>query len=249
MDAHPPGAYRRFSTLFYPFEGMQWERQWVALTLLNALLSMVFPPLAEMIEMGYAFQALRPVVVAGAQPAIPERLPWRRMMLDGLRWWLVSLVYNLAALLAFFATLGALLACYGLPEDETWLGFTRGLPLLALGLGVSAVLAVVGGWLGNIAAMNLIRRDRLAAAFWLGDWGSVLRTNLGGLIQAFGLVLVVSLGLGLVQLVLSLPAAALVVMPLWLAAFFSLYQRMMSAGVYARAFRAGIERRETAIPV
>lgn len=249
MDAHPPGAHRRFSALFYPFEGWQWERQWVALTLLNALVGVIFVPLAEMIEMGYTFQVLRPVVVDGARPAIPERLPWRRILLDGLRWWVVSLVYNLPALLAFFATLGALLFRYGLPENETWPGFSQGLPLLALGLGISAVLAVVGGWLGNIAAMNLIRRDRLAAAFWLADWGSVLRANLGGLIQAFGLVLAVSLGLGLVQLVLSIPAAALVVLPLWLAAFFSLYQRMMSAGVYARAFRAGIERREAVIPV
>lgn len=240
---------RGASLLFYPFEGRQWERQWVVLTLLNALVGVVFPPLAEVIEMGYTFQAVRPVLVDGSTPLIPERLPWRKMLMDGLRWWIVSLIYNIPALLGFGVTLGMLFARYGIPESENWPGLTEGWPLLALALGISVLLAVVGGWLGNIAAMNFIRRDRLAAAFRVGEWVGVLSANLGGLLKAFGLVLIVSVGLGLIQLLLSAPAALLVVLPLWLGAFFSLYQRMMSAGAYARAFRDGIEQRESVFPV
>lgn len=240
---------RAASLLFYPFEGRHWEQQWVVLTLLNALLGVIVPPLAEVVEMGYTAQAVRPVLVGGGAPEIPERLPWRKMLLDGLRWWIVSLVYNLPALLGFIATLWVLFARYGVPESEAWPGLTEGWPLMSVGLGISFLLAVIGGWLGNIAAMNFIRRDRLAAAFWVAEWGSVLAANLGGLLKAFGLVLVVSVALGLVQLVLSAPAALLVVLPLWLAAFFSLYQRMMSASAYARAFRDGIEQRGVTIPV
>ena len=230
----------------YPFHGPNWEARWLKMVLLLSLLGVV-TPFAGIVERGIAFQVMRQVLREGGEAALPENLPWRQTLLDGLRWWAVDLVYHLPAWLVVAVTGGLLVQRYGLPPvDPTlksvpvWPGLTQGWPLLTLGLALAVLLGMLGGWLGNIAILNTARRDAFRAAFSVGEWGRVLADHLGDFLKALLWMILIGVVLSLAQLIISIPAALLIVLPVLVNSFFSLYQRLISAALYALTYRGSI---------
>jgi hypothetical protein len=240
--------------LSYPFQGAHWEEQWTILVPLLALLLVFMPPLASLISMGVASQVARAMLAQGSQsgsvhpakpyPAMPDHIPWRAVLRDGLRWWLVSTVFQLPATLGLLAFSVFFFSRYGIPADvQQWDGIRQGLPLLLAGLGSLLLLSIGGGWLSNIAQMHLTYRDSFLAAFELRAWGRVLRANLGGFLRGLLRVLALGFSLGAVQFVASLPAALLIVLPPLIGAFVSLYMRLIATAIYAEAYCAALENR------
>jgi uncharacterized membrane protein YsdA (DUF1294 family) len=230
--------------LSYPFQGARWEEQWTLLVPLLAVLLVIMPPLAVVISMGVASQVARAVLVEGRYPAMPDHLPWRAVLRDGLRWWLVSIFFQTPAFLTLLVFGAYFLNRYGVPADvQQWTGIREGWLLLLAGLGGILLLSILGGWLSNIAQMHLSRHDSLAAAFRFGEWGRLLRANLSGFLGGLLRVLALGFSLGIAQFVASVPAALLIVLPPLIGAFFSLYMRLIATAIYAEAYRAARENR------
>lgn len=230
--------------LAYPFQGPHWEEQWTILAPLLALLFVIMPPLASLISMGVASQVARAVLVEGRAPAMPEHLPWRAVLRDGLRWWLVSTLFQLPAVFGLLAFSVFFFSRYGIPADvQQWDGIRHGLPLLLSGLGSLLLLSIGAGWLSNIAQMHLTYHDSLLAGLPFGGWERVLRANLGGFLRGLLRVLALGFSLGAVQFVVSMPAALLIVLPPLIGAFLSLYMRLIATAIYAEAYSAALENR------
>jgi hypothetical protein len=227
--------------LAYPFQDKDWYRKLLPLTVLYSALMFVLPPAAEVIQKGFAWRVAQRMLAEGGEPRLPERIEWQAMAWDGLRWLLVSLIFNLPALLAFGASAEVLLARYGLPElgeaARDWPGLTQGWPVLLVGVVIGMPLSILGGWLSNLAVMNMITHDSLAAAFRVGEWGRVLTANLGGFFRAMLSLLALALFLQVVHFGLSIPAAALIVLPALIGGFFGVYRRLVSTALYAGLYR------------
>lgn len=240
-------ALPRSPLLSFPFEGERWEEQWTTLVPLLAVLLIVLPPLAALVSMGVGGQVARRALAQPAgrfDPAMPDRLDWRLVLRDGLRWWLVSGFFQIPALVGLLAFSAFFLNRYGLPADvQQWEGIREGLPLLLAGLGAALLVSIAGGWLSNIAQMHLTYHDSLAAAFDFGAWGRLLLANLGGFLRGLAQVLALGFTLGVGQLVAAAPAALLICLPPLIGAFASLYMRLVATAIYARAYRAALENR------
>jgi hypothetical protein len=227
--------------LAYPFQQKDWPRRLLPLTLLYSGLLFVFPPAAEVLQKGYAWQVARKLLAEGGDPALPEGIQWQALAWNGFRWLLVSLVFNLPALLIFAAAAGWLLARYGLPEwgeaAMEWPGLTYGWPVLLVGLILALPLNILGGWLSNLAVMNMIQHDSLAAAFRVREWWLVLSADPGSFFRAMLALIALALVLQVVHIGLSIPAAVLIVLPAIIGGFFGLYRRLISTALYAGLYR------------
>lgn len=235
--------------LIFPFERADWDAQWTLLVIALALCSFLIPPLASMLAMGVAGQIARPVIIEGSRPGMPARLEWRALLAMGARWWLVSIIFQIPALAVVAGTVGWLLHRYGLPRiGEEWAGIPQAWPVIAAALAVALPLGMFSAWLSNTAQMHLTAKGSFWAAFRIGEWARVLAANLRGFLAALGRMLLLALGVGAVQFVVSLPAAALIILPAILGSFTGLYLRCISAALYARAYREGLRRVQAEIP-
>lgn len=240
MIRMPPPAARESSVLSFPFLGADWDQKWTLLVLALALLNFLVPPLASMLSMGVGGCIAQPVIREGRAPSLPERLDVRALLRMGLRWWLVSSLFQLPALILVAVVGVGLLGRYGLPRiGEPWPGAPEAWPTVFITLAVALPLALLSAWFSNVAQMHVTARGSLRAAFRVGEWGGMLRANLRGFLAALVRMLLLALGIGAAQFVLSLPAALLIVAPAILAAFFGLYLRCVSAALYAQAYRIG----------
>lgn len=230
--------------LNYPFRTSQDEQVMVQLTLAYAALLIFTGPLAEALEMGVAFDVARGIIHHGEEPRLPEKIDWRRHMLDGLRWLLVAAVYALPGLAAFFGSIAWVIFTYGWPSRGLagWPGITQGWPVMVGGLLVGAVLGALGSGFSVAAAMHMVRTGRLRSAFHVVGWGRVLMADLGGWVRAALYSTLLGLGISATQVVASLPAAPLIFLPALIAAFSSVYHRLVIVALYAQQYRIAIKK-------
>jgi hypothetical protein len=231
--------------LAYPFQIEQWQRRMATLTAVCAVLSIAAPPLAEMVEMGYAFQAVRCVAEDG-EAAVPERVRWGQAARDGLRWWLVSTCFNLPAVGLLVAAFSWVMVRFGPPlrgpAGITWPGLADGWPFLLLGLLIALPVSMLGGFFSQVAAAHAASRGTFWAAFEWMAWGRALLANLGGFARGWLALLGLSISLYGMQIAISLPTAPLIVVPALAGSFFSLYRRLIASALYARLYREGMAR-------
>ena len=229
--------------LNYPFRTSQDEQVMVQLTLAYAALLIFTAPLAEALEMGVAFDVARGIIHRGEEPKLPEKIHWRRHMVDGLRWLLVAAIYALPGLIAFFGGIGWVIVTYGWPSAglDGWPGIRQGWPVMLGGLLVGAVLGALGSWFSVAAAMHMVRTGRLRSAFHVGGWGRVMLADLGGWFRAAVYSTLLGLGISATQVVASLPTAPIIFLPALIAAFSSAYHRLVVVALYAQQYRKCME--------
>ncbi len=236
--------------LNYPFRTPDDEQVMVQLTLTYAVLLIFTAPLAEALEMGVAFDVARGVIQRGEEPRLPGQIHWRWHMLDGLRWLLVAAVYALPAMIVFFGAISWVIYAHGWPNAglDGWPGITQGWPVMLGGLLVGAVLGALGSWFSVAAAMHMVYTGQLESAFHVAEWGRVILADLGGWIKAAVYSTLLGLGISATQVVASLPAAPLIFVPALIAAFSSVYHRLVVVAMYAQQYRKSLERLESKQP-
>jgi hypothetical protein len=194
-------------TFTFPFEDEDWSSKFLVGSLLYLIAPFLFGvPL--LVLQGYALHIWRDAA-AGRPPRLPAWDDWGEMGLRGLAYYAIILLYSLPlwllGMVAVVISVGGGLAlasmATGLETGDASAGWvTLAALMLAVGLGMLALVGlVVGvfiGLLSPVAVSRYVKAGRLDAAFEFGAVWRAVRANLGGLVVARIIVLIVSLALG-----------------------------------------------------
>lgn len=194
-------------TFTFPFEDKDWGNKF----LIGSLLYLVAPFLLGVpliIPQGYALRVWRDAV-AGLSPRLPAWDNWEEMGLQGLAYYVVIFLYSLPLWLlgavAVAVAVGGALALSPVVSDleagrvsAIWpvvmaLLLAVGVALMAL---VALVLCCLIGLLFPMAVSRYVETGRFGAAFEFGAVWQAMRANLGGLVVACVVILVIGLTLG-----------------------------------------------------
>lgn len=230
--------------LNYPFRTPENEQLIIQLSMGYAALLIFTAPLAEALEMGVALEVADGVINGGQEPRLPDKIRWRAHLFSGLRWLLVSAVYALPSMISFFGGIAWVIFRYGWPGSGlvSWPGIREGWPVMVAGLLIGLVLGALGSWFSVAAAMHMVRTGRLRSAFHPAEWGRVLLADPGGWIRAAFYSALLGVGINITQVLASLPAAPLIFLPALIAAFSSIYHRLVVVAMYAQQYRRSMER-------
>lgn len=149
-------------SLEYPRRGTGvWTRHLIGAALL--LFSWLFVPI--LLVYGYLVHVVRGVAAGETQP--PAWDDWTDLLVDGIKYFVVSLVYGIptAVLGGFIGATAAGLAL-GLESGSAGLTGAAAIVLIVLGL-LAAVVGLLVGYLLPAAVVNFVVEDDVVAAFHL----------------------------------------------------------------------------------
>lgn len=171
--------------LRFPFDDERWRNKAVIgglLTLFGVIILPLYLPLA-----GYAVRIMQQTI-EGESPSLPEWDDWGELFLDGLRFTIVGIVYNLPALLflccayVLWAFSFPLMSQTG-PEPPPEMMFATMIPFFVL-MGVGTILSLPLVFLSLVAASRLVAEDSLSSAFQFGEVWRLARVGFGNYLLA-----------------------------------------------------------------
>ncbi len=227
------------SVLRFPFRGTDWQGRFLIGSAL--LLAGYFVPIIPAIFVfGYVLDVMRRTIL-GEEPSLLPWQDWGRLFRDGLRAFAVSLVYLLPGNLIYLGGLGLYfvgnVALIPAMEQEAWgvgLFFVL-FTVFMIALFLGSLLILLGLIPLPVATAHFVAEDRLASAFHIRRWWSVLKDRrweylIAWLIVA-GLALVLYFILCLLYYTICLCwLAPIVMVP---AAF---YHMLVSAALFGQAY-------------
>lgn len=120
-----------------------------------------------------------------------------------------------------------------LRQGVFWTGFLSGL-----------LLAVLVGWVTNfcmyVAVAHAAHRGTFRAALRAGEWGRVLWAGRVAFARGWLSLVVMNLTLFAMQQAVSIPAALFIIAPALIAAFLSLYRRLIQSAAVAVLYRSQV---------
>jgi len=229
-----------------PFDDPDWRRKWFigsAVLLLGTLV----PVLPSLLFQGYLVRVIRSRL-RGNEAALPEWGNWGEALFDGLRVWLVGILYRLPAYLVFVIGLGSMA---GIPfVIETWAErgpstepFWVALPFLewggfALAMLAAALLAAAAGFVLPAAITHAIAREDLGAAFRPSEWWPIFRARVWSYVLIAVAMAACSLAVRLLAQAVSVTLILCCLVPLIVSPL-RMYFGVVSSLLYARAYGEG----------
>ena len=184
---------------------------------------------------GYMIRAMQASLEGEPEP--PSFGDWGGLIVDGLKVFVIGVVYFLVPLAVMVLTVGgAALAVFTGSEA----GAAAGAGTLLLGMLATFVLALVFGYFAAVGLVNFAREERLGAAFDVGVVKSV------GLDGDFAVPWLVSVG---VFLAVSIVTSVLNIIPglgFVVGVFLNFYALVVAANLWAGGFREATEGGSTA---
>lgn len=162
----------------FPFQGPDWVNRFIiGCALLFA--GWVVPILPALFVLGYAVEVMRRVI-GGEEPSLPPWQDWGRLFVDGMRAFVVGLVYLLPATLIYFGSMGLYFAVsFGsvfLAREQEVLGiFIVAMVILFIGMFLGFLLSFLGIVPLPAAMAHFVTENRLGAAFQVRRWWAVLK--------------------------------------------------------------------------
>ncbi|MFQ5399633.1 MAG: DUF4013 domain-containing protein [Anaerolineae bacterium] len=240
---------KRFFT--FPFEGPDWPSRFlIGAGLLLA--GFVIPILPAIIVLGYVLQVMRQAI-EGESLTLPPWEDWSRLAVDGLRLFLINLVFFLPGMIISFGGITAyFMASIALPlsleSAGPGSGMETALPFLFLAafaamffsLFLGSLLLMLGVIPLPAAVAHFAAQDRAAAAFHVSEWWPILRANkLGYFIDWViigGLFAIFYYGFLMAYYTLILCCF----LPI-LTAPFAFYVSLVSAALFGHSYREGAD--------
>jgi hypothetical protein len=184
-----PISVPSLKTIFkFPFQGTGWEKRFLIGTLL-CFISFIIPILPAIFVSGYLLEVMRRAV-KGEDLTLPDWTDWGKLGLDGLKYFLVNLVFLLPGTLIYVVGFGFyFITTFSMSVGSAFTQNSRGLPdafvpvflLALLVFFISMFLGPLLFFLGAIplpaAIANLAVEGRLAAGFRLRQWWPALWKN------------------------------------------------------------------------
>ncbi|GCF13081.1 hypothetical protein Harman_10160 [Haloarcula mannanilytica] len=154
-------------TLTYPME----DDDWTVTVLIGGVLSLLsFLIVPGFLVYGYLVRAVRERADGATQP--PAFEDWGELLVDGVKAWVIGLVYMLVPLIVFGVTVGGSLFAMA---TGTRAGAGAGLAGLLGGLAISFVLSLVFGYVATAAIIHFACTGELGAGF---DFGTLRKLAL-----------------------------------------------------------------------
>jgi len=169
--------------------------QWLLLVITTILLLI---PL-----MGYTVRVLR-----GDRPA-PEVNDWGSLIIDGIKYLIISIIYALPALIIMFATMGTVLVALASGNTAE---IIAGLGGMVLGIILFLIVAIICGLFGTIGLIRFARTGSIGEAFNFAEIKETIG-KIGWVSYIIALVI-----MGVIQVIISVFFSALVsvIMPVGL---------------------------------
>lgn len=211
-------------------------------------LGMFVPLLPGLVVYGYAVRIMQQAIHAPG-PDLPEWKDWGRLLWDGLRSWVIGLVYlapglliGLCGMLAYFGIWFGTLINTGrggrADIDEVFLPWLLLAMVILFGsIFLSWFLSLLGAVPLPLALAHFAAEDRLGAAFNLRGIGRRMGADPWGYFLGW----VITFGLGAVlylAFVLIYTTLILCFFAPWVIAPFGFYLMVVGAGVFGRHYRA-----------
>lgn len=132
---------------------------WLTTVLVGGILVFLsFLVIPIILVYGYVIQVIRDTQQGRPEP--PAFGDWGTLLVDGVKAWVIGIVYMLVPAIVATITVGGALTSLALEGN---LGATLG--ALLFGFLISAVLGIVFGYVAVAAIVNFAREDRLGAGF------------------------------------------------------------------------------------
>jgi hypothetical protein len=153
----------------YPMESDDWV---VTVLIGGAMLLFSFLIIPAFIAYGYVVRALQSNLRGEPEP--PTFGDWGGLIVDGLKFAVIGLIYLLIPLAVMFLTVGTAVTAAVTGGDA---GAAAGAGTLILGVLVSFVLSLVFGYFAVVGVVNFAHEDSFGAAF---DVGTIKDVGLSG---------------------------------------------------------------------
>jgi len=135
---------------------------WITTVLIGGVLLLLGFLLVPLVFVyGYVVRVIKDTSEGDSEP--PAFGDWGELFVDGLKAWLIGLVYLLVPLVVGIVTIGAALTDIATDGNA---GVEIG--SLVAGIFLSSVLALVFGYIGTAGIVNFARENRVGAAFDFG---------------------------------------------------------------------------------
>jgi hypothetical protein len=256
-----PMSVPSLKTIFrFPFQGAGWEKRFLVGTLLT-FVSFIIPIVPVIFVCGYLLEVIRRAV-KGEEMVLPDWTDWGKLGLDGLKYFVVNLVFLLPGTLIYVVGFGFyFIATFSMSFGSAFTQNSPGVlpdafvPVFMLALLVFFISMFLGPLLFILGAIplpaaiaNLAAEGHLAAGFRLRQWWPALWKNkLGYFITwtiLFGLFFILYLVFFLVYITCIL---------CWLIPFLlapmGFYLGLVYAALFGLTFRESLEVQAVETPV
>lgn len=234
----------------FPFQ----ERNWPSRFLIGAALLVagyIIPIVPVIFVFGYVVRVLRQAL-EGKDLTLPMWDDWGRLGSDGLRAFVVGLVYLLPGTVVYLAGFAVYIASsYGfflftetasepsgaaLAAPFAYLG---GLAIFFLAFLVGTVLLVLGAIPLPVALAHATAKDRLGAAFSVREWWPYLRQNRLGYFITWLLVFGLGQLVNLTSMIIAYTGVCCCLVPLVSAPIY-LYLLLVGGGLFGLTYRESV---------
>jgi hypothetical protein len=235
----------------FPFQGAGWEKRFLVGTLLT-LVSLIIPIVPVIFVCGYLLEVMRRAV-KGEEMVLPDWTDWGKLGLDGLKYFLVNLVFLLPGTLIYVVGFGFyFISMFSISFGSAFTQNSPGLPdafvpmfLLALVVFfISMFLGPLLFFLGVIplpaAIANMAVEGRLAAGFRLRQWWPVLWKNKLGYFITWTILFGLFFILYVVHFLVYITCILCWLMPFLLAPM-GFYLGLVYAALFGMTFRESLE--------
>ena len=221
-------------TLTYPME----DDDWTVTVLIGGVLTLLsFLVVPGILVYGYLVQAVRERADGATQP--PAFEDWGELLVDGLKAWVIGIVYMLVPLVVFGVTVGGSLFAMA---TGTRAGAGVGLAGLFGGLAVSFVLSLAFGYVATAAIIHFACTGEFGAGF---DFGTLRKLVMS---QEYATPWLVSIALFIavnvaVNLLNVIPFVGSLVAVI-LSPFATFYVAVVATDLWAGGYNAALDERE-----
>jgi hypothetical protein len=230
----------RWEYFRFPFDDERWVGKTAVGIAMGVLGFLIFPLL---FLTGFGLRVMRRVI-QGEPPALPDWDDWGGLLTDGVRAWVVGLVYGLPTLILTCCALGAVAAGFVAPV----LGDAADAPGLAVGglvlgwgvglvlFGIMMLIALPLAFLQLVALTRMVAHDSLNSAFEFGEVWRLAKTGLNNYLLAFAVYYGGTMFISMVGSILYATIILSCLYPL-IMLFLAYYSLLLMGALFGAAYR------------